>query len=248
MEFVRNAGLPWFVHAIDWIALARFLAGDWHGARAPFEEAFDLDPPSALNGWPRGLLFEYRAYTGDRQAGLALIDDAGDNRLPKAGQPNGWGRWMMLMSAVEGLYVLGEHDRAAGFYDLVVECIERTDAVSPHYNDMRLPERAAGIAAAAGRRWDNAERHFRTALRQATELPHLPEAAHTRRFFATMLRERDHPGDQAEAFVLVDEARELYLGMGMLRHAGNAGRYLTLIHPSRLLHRGTPKRFPVVSR
>jgi DNA-binding SARP family transcriptional activator len=219
VEFVRGAGLPWFIHAIDWIGLARFLAGNWDAARAPFEEAFALDPPSALNGFARALLFEYLAYTGDRKAALALFDEADDNRLPVAGQPSGWGRWIMLLSAVEGLYVLGERDRAAGFYDLVVECIERTRTVCPNYNDMRLPERTAGIAAAAGRRWDDAEEHFRTALRQASELPHLPEQAHTRRFFATMLLERDGPGDRDEAAVLLDEARELYGSMGMPKHA-----------------------------
>ncbi len=220
-EFVEGAGLPWFVHDLAWIGLARFLAGDWDAARAPFEEAVARDPVSCAFtlGWPRAQLFEYLAYVGDREAALALLDKAEDNRLPKRGQPNVWGRWIMLLSAVEGLYVLGELDRAAGFYDLVVECIERTGGICPSYIDMRLPERAAGIAAAAGRCWDDAEEHFRTALRQAAELPHLPEAAHTRRFLATMLMERDGPGDRAEAAALLEEARDLYRSMGMPKHA-----------------------------
>lgn len=177
--------------------MARFLAGDWDAARAPFEEAVARDPVSYFtNGWPQAQLFEYLAYVGDREAALSLLDKAEDNRLPKRGQPNAWGRWIMLLSAVEGLHVLGEHDQAAGFYDLVVECIERTRGICPSYIDMRLPERTAGIAAMAGRCWDDAEEHFRTALRQAAELPHLPEAAHTRRFFAGMLLERDGPGDR----------------------------------------------------
>jgi hypothetical protein len=104
-------------------------------------------------------------------------------------------------------------------YDLVVECIGLTRTVCPNYNDMRLPERAAGIAAAAGRLWEGAEGHFRTALRQAAELPHLPEAAHTRRFFATMLLERGGPSDKAEAVILIKEARDLYRTMGMPKHA-----------------------------
>ncbi|MCA1845558.1 MAG: hypothetical protein LC792_20675, partial [Actinobacteria bacterium] len=219
VEFVKGAGIPWFIHAISWIGLGRFLAGNWDGARAPFEEAVALDPPSCLNGLPRALLFEYLAYIGDRRAALALLDDVEDNRLPTAGQPNGWGKWTMLLSAVEGLYVLGERDRAAGLYELVVECIDLTRTVCPNYNDMRLPQRAAGIAAAAGRRWDDAEEHYRTALRQASELPHLPEAAHTRRFFAAMLLERNGPGDEAEAATLVAEARDLYHRMGMPEHA-----------------------------
>jgi hypothetical protein len=112
----------------------------------------------------------------------------------------------------------GEHDRAAAFYDLVVECTERTRAICPNYNDMRLLERAAGIAAAAGRCWDDAEEHFRTTLRQAAGLPHLPEQAHTRRFLARMLLERDGPGDRAEAAQMAAEAADLYRRMGIPRH------------------------------
>jgi DNA-binding SARP family transcriptional activator len=220
VESVKGAGIPWYIHGLNWIGLARFLAGDWESARGPFEEGMANDPsPSAVNGWSRAHLFELLAYRGDRDDALALLDGVEDDRLPVAGQPNAWGRWVMLMSAVEGLYVLGERHRAAGLYDLAVECIERTHTVCPNYNDMRLPERAAGIAAAAGRRWDRAEVHFRTALRQAAELPHLPEAAHTRRFFAVMLLERDDAGDKAEAATLIAEARDLYRTMGMPKHA-----------------------------
>jgi len=201
-----------------WLGLARFLAGDWDAARGYFEEAVACEPASAINGWHQALLFECLAYAGERQAAMAMLDETDDNRLPKTGQPNGWGPWMMLLSAMEGLYVLGEHDRAAGFYDLVVECMERTRAVCPNYNDMRLVERAAGIAATAGQCWDDAEAHFRTALRQAAELPHLPEQAHTRRFFAGMLLEHDGPGDRAEAAQMAAEAADLYQRMGMARH------------------------------
>ena len=218
IEFVRGAGLPWFVHALGWIGMARFLAGDWESCLGPLREGVELDPASALNGWNLGLLFEALAYRGDREAALALLDKADDNRMPKAGQPNGWGPWMVLWSVVEGLYVLGEHDRAADLYDLVVESMERTRSVCPHYNDMRLPDRVAGIAAMAGRCWDDAEEHFRTALRVAEELPHLPEQAHTRRFFAAMLLERDGPGDRVEATRLATEAADLYRRMGMPRH------------------------------
>jgi tetratricopeptide (TPR) repeat protein len=217
LEFVANTGLPWFDHDLAWIGLARFLAGDWDAAREPFEEAVRRAPDWSL-GWDRALLFEYLAYLGDRQGALALLDDTEENCLPKAGQPNGWGRWVMLLSAVEGLYVLGEHDRAGAFYDLVVECIDRTRTICPNYNDMRLPQRAAGIAAAAGHRWNDAEKHFRTAVRQAAELPHLPEQAHTRRFFADMLLQRNAPGDRAEAAQMAAEAAELYRRMGMPRH------------------------------
>lgn len=124
----------------------------------------------------------------------------------------------MLLSAVEGLSVLGERDRAASYYDLVVECIERTRVICSGFQDSRLPQRTAGIAAMAGHSWDDAEAHFRTALRQAEDLPHLPEQAHTRRFFARMLLERDGHGDRAEGTRMAAEAADLYRRMGMPRH------------------------------
>jgi len=117
---------------------------------------------------------------------------------------------------------MGEYDRAGGFYDLVVDCLERTDTVCAHYNDMRLTERAAGIAATAARRWDSAEHHFRTALSQAERLPHLPEQAHTRRWYARMLLDRGGPADREEAARPATEATDLYRRMGMPRHVAMA--------------------------
>jgi class 3 adenylate cyclase/tetratricopeptide (TPR) repeat protein len=218
LKFLRENGLPWINHTHAWLGLAFFLRGEWDKAREHYEAALECEPPSAMDGWARALLFEYRAYAGQRDAALALLDAAEDNRMPTAGQANTWGRWVMLLSAVEGLYVLDERARAADLYDLVVECIDRTAIVCPNYNDCRLVQRTAGIAATAARSWDDAEDHFRTALRQAEELPHLPEQAHTRRFFARMLLDRDGPGDRTEATRLATESADLYRHMGMPRH------------------------------
>jgi class 3 adenylate cyclase/tetratricopeptide (TPR) repeat protein len=217
LKFAMDNGLPWVSNSHGWLGLDFFCRGDWDRAGQHLETAAELEPPGNLQGWDRSLLFEFRAYAGEREMALAMLD-AGGGPLPAPGQPNGWGRWSMLLAAVEGLYVLGERDRAASYYDLVVECIERTRAICAGFQDSRLAHRAAGIAAMAGRAWDDAEVHFRTALRQAEELPHLPEQAHTRRFFAHMLLERDRPGDRAEATQMAVEAANLYRRMGMPRH------------------------------
>ncbi len=81
-----------------------------------------------------------------------------------------------------------------------------------------LLERAAAIGAAAGRRWDLAEEHFSTALRQAEELPFVIEGAETRRWYAQMLLDRDGPGDRDRARSLVEEAIPVYGRIGMPRH------------------------------
>jgi hypothetical protein len=74
------------------------------------------------------------------------------------------------------------------------------------------------MAAAAGALWKDAEAHFAAALEQAEQLPHRPEQAHTRRFYATMLLERDDPGDREKALGLISEAEALYGQMGMPKH------------------------------
>jgi hypothetical protein len=96
--------------------------------------------------------------------------------------------------------------------------MERTGNVVLVQPDCRLLERAAGMAAAAGGNWDVAETHFTTALEQAATLPHRPEQAHARRFYAAMLLKRDRPGDRDRAAQLILEANDLYRRMGMPRH------------------------------
>jgi uncharacterized protein HemY len=90
--------------------------------------------------------------------------------------------------------------------------------ISANPGDAKLLERSAGMAAAAGGQWEAAEAHFRAALEQAEKMPHRPEQAHTRRFYAVMLLERDGPGDRAEAQGLISEAEGLYRAMGMPKH------------------------------
>ena len=139
-------------------------------------------------------------------------------QLPRLGEPNGWGSWAILMSILEGLVILGELEAAAELYPLVRWCIEGTGGVADMQPDGRLLERSAGMAAAAGSDWAGAETHFTTALKQAEMLPHRPEQAHTRRFYAAMLLRRDGTGDRDHARRLLADAEALYGDMGMPKH------------------------------
>jgi tetratricopeptide (TPR) repeat protein len=218
LKFASENGLPWVSNSHSWLGLAFFLKGDWDKARYHFETAAACEPPGNLNGWDRALLFEFRAYAADRDVALAMFNDTENDRMPVPGQPNGWGPWAMLLCAVEGLYLLDERDWAGRYYELVVECIEGTQTICAGFHDSRLLQRTAGIAAAAARRCDAAVVHFRMAMRQAEELPHVAEQAHTRRFFGQMLLERNGPGDRVEAGRLLAEAADRYRRMGMVRH------------------------------
>jgi hypothetical protein len=124
----------------------------------------------------------------------------------------------MTVKAVESLALLKMRREAYKLYPAVQAMIEVNGSVVPFHCD-RLLHTAAGIAAAAGRRWEKAEQHFNESMRQADELPHRLEQPEVRRFYAQMLLERDAPGDRARAHELLNEAVAIYRQLGMPKHA-----------------------------
>ena len=122
--------------------------------------------------------------------------------------------------------ILGEPDRATELYPLTLEAISRTGVVCGGIYDGKLLERAAAMAAMAGRRWEEAEAHFEGALIQAERIPHRPEQAHTRRFYGQMLLGAGRLGDQHRAANLLREATADYRRMAMPRHTVMAERLL----------------------
>jgi len=136
--------------------------------------------------------------------------------LPRPGRPNTGGSWTFLFCAVEALAVLGEKAEAAKLYPLVLEGIETGNLF--RWFDQRFLETLAGIAAASGGRWTQAEEHFQTALRRAEELPNVIEQPEARRWYAWMLLERDASGDRETARRLLTEAVEMYRRIGMPKH------------------------------
>jgi hypothetical protein len=98
--------------------------------------------------------------------------------------------------------------------------------VNAYPNDARLLERIAGMAAAAGSRWEVAEQHFVAALEQAETMPHRPEQAHTRRFYGRFLIERAGAADRDRGRKLLNQAVAGYRSMGMPRHVAMAEELL----------------------
>ncbi len=214
-DFCAETGLPWIATSWGFLGQAQFLRGNWDEAQSLFEEAVRLEVPNAPDGWNVCLLMECLAYRGDRDHTLALLDG---RDLPALGEPKLWGSACMLVVSPEALMLLDERDRAAATYRAIVDCIDRTGVVLVTFNDGRLIQRAAGIAALAGRDFEVAEAHFRTALEQAATIPHRIEEAHTRRWYGQMLLERGRSGDRDEAETVLTAAIEDYERMGMPRH------------------------------
>jgi len=224
LELCRSTGFPWISFSYTFFGLVHFWRGRWQEGLENFREAVTLEPPGPTAGVDWAYLFLARAYAGDKDATLAMLDEKRD-KLPRAGQANTAGAWTMLQAVAEGLAVLGERDEAAKLYPLVLEAID-TGAATRWLGD-RLFQTVAGIAAAAGKQWQKAEEHYRTALRQAHELPHVLEQPEVRRWYARMLIDRDAPGDREKAHELLTEAVAMYRRIGMPKHVEMAEALLS---------------------
>ncbi|MCH8814923.1 MAG: AAA family ATPase [Chloroflexi bacterium] len=215
LELCRSADVPWISNSYRYLGLADFWRGRWDEARKNFQEAASLEQGS-LGGGDWGFLFLFKAYCGDKDEALAMLQQKmGD--LPRSGQPNTNGAWIRLLTVVEGLALLSERESAAGLYSLVIEAIDTGAVVCPLGE--KFLQTVAGIAAACGGQWQMAEKHYRTALRQAHELPHKMEQPEVRRFYARMLIDRGGQGDRDKAQELLTEAIDMYGQIGMPKHA-----------------------------
>ena len=206
------------------LSLVHFLRGEWDLASAEAEEAYQSSFPSAGQGTIVGALFRQRAYLGNRSGALGLLDEA-HGVLPSAGRPNTGGAWNMVVLVIEGLTVLGERQKAAALYHLVLELLA-TGAVWL-WTAPRFVRTVAGVAAAAAGEWTVAEHHFEVALQQAEVFPNRLEQVDIRRFRAMMLLDRGAGADRATARSLLDEAGECYARFGMPRHHELTDRLLT---------------------
>lgn len=216
--------------SLPWLGLARFARGHWEEALELVVEGAGYELTNRVHGMEVGPLLQVRAYLGDRDGALHILDRE-RRHLPLAGRPNGFGSWQLLGYAVEGLTMLGERDESAALYAVAAEFAASGVVLTELQG--RLTQRVAGMAAAAAGLWEQAEEHFAAALRQAEQLPHRVEYAETRRFLAMMLRDRDAPGDLDRAQVVLAEATARYRELGMPRHVELA---------ERLAHCGRPMR------
>jgi hypothetical protein len=205
----------WDVFSLVQLSLVDFLRGSWGSAMQHAEASCQVEAETSRRGMGAGTFFRQMAYAGDREGALAILHEK-RAWLPRGGQQNTMGSWWMLALVVEGLVMLGEHAKAGELYPLVCELVD-TGAVML-WPIFRFTHTVAGMAAAAARKWEAAEDHFQTALKQAESVPHRLEQAEIRRFHAMMLLDRAAPGDRVEARKLLGEARETYERIGMPRH------------------------------
>jgi tetratricopeptide (TPR) repeat protein len=215
LELARSIGFGWVSVFHMWLGLEHFWGGQWEKALQDFQEAVKVEPAGFYAGAAWGYLSLFKAYAGDSNGALAMLEQKRQN-LPRPGRANTLGAWTMLLAAVEGLAVLGEREEAAKLYPLVEEAID-TRALLIEFG-AGLLQTVAGMAASAGGQWEKAEEHYQTALRQAHEIPVVLDQPEVRRWYARMLIDRDGPRDREKARQLLTEAIGMYRQIGMPKH------------------------------
>ena len=198
-----------------WRAHASLWRGRWEEARDRAQDVTRREPPGVMVGHHWSCFFLCECFLNHRETALDMLDERRTG-LPGSGQANTAGAWTMLLNVIEGLALLRERKAAAALYPLALEAIE-TETVSG-WDARRLLQTVAGIAAAAGGQWEQAETHYQMALRQAHEIPFRSEQPEARRWYAQMLLDRNASGDRDKARTLLGEAVEMYHTIGMPRH------------------------------
>jgi len=222
VDIGERGGLPWRYFGHLYLGLAAHRRGNAERAEAELRKALELEPPGAFAGQSAAALAQHLASDGRIHDVMELFKSAQSN-LPSLNRVNGVGSWTCMLNFVEALCLCGMHQEAAALAPLVERALEVLGTTYFPY-DGRLVETRAGLAAAAARRWDEAERHFGIAREVAAQISNRVELADISRLHARMLLDRDGTGDHERAAEMLQEALSAYRTFGMPAYVAEAER------------------------
>jgi tetratricopeptide (TPR) repeat protein len=226
-DICQRGSLPWLYVGHLCLGLAAHWRGDVQRAEAELRRAVELEPAGAHSGSSTSILVRHLGHWGHAEEVLAIYESSRPI-LPSPDKVNSHGAWSRLFGLVEALYLCGFRDDAASLSPLVETALERgPDWIS---FDGRLVRTRAGVAAAAGGRWEAAERHFAVAHEHAKQMQNRLEEIELQRLRAHMLLHRDGSGDRAQAEELLEEALINYRKFGMPSYTAEAERMLRQTH------------------
>jgi hypothetical protein len=228
LAFGEAHQVPWtFANSVELGTMA-FLRGNLAEAERRFRDRTEIEEQTYMAGWRDACLFAFLAQS-ERDSESGNARKAWTDRrwkLPRNGQPNPWGAWLALERSVIGLAWLGRKEEAAALRPLTEELLLTGTWVGLDLSAFRT---AAGIAAGCAGDWSAAEQHHRTAIHQTDTAPYRAAQPTAREWYASMLLDRNVPGDAAKARGLLSEALAMYESMGMPFHAGRSGAKLTAL-------------------
>lgn len=206
LTMVRRARYGWAApYLLPALACARVLRGapseaaDAMTILATPGEVFD-DPGPAV----QLLAWVYQQVIG---AYAGTLDEDARNRLRRlagAGAPAEIVNLAGMSALIEAGDVTDDDATASGPYRELRVAAERGVVMTIGW--VFLIDRILGVAAARGRMWDEAERHFAAAIATARRIGAAPELARGRLDYCRMLTERGAPGDRERALELLRQA------------------------------------------
>ena len=221
LDIGERGGLPWRFVGYIYLGLAAHWRGNAERAEAELRNAVELEPPGAIGGQSVSLLARHLAYQGRAEEVLELFEST-RSTLPSLDRASGVGSWYSMFGFVEALYLSELYEEAAALSTLVEGVLARGNSWITL--DGRLVETRAGIAAAAARRWEEAERYFAIAREVATQMSNRLELADLNRLHARMLLDRGGTGDDARAAEMLETALAAYRDFGIPAYATEAER------------------------
>ena len=226
VDISERGGLPWRYVGHIYLGLAAHWRGDGDRAEAELRNAVDLEPPTAFAGSSISLLARQLAHDGRAEEVVELFGAArSQSLLPTFDRVNGMGSWNCLLGFVEAFYVCGLNEKAAALSPLVGRLFEL--GRSWITLDGRLMETRAGLAVAAARRWEEAERYFAIARDVAAQMSNRLELVDLDRLHARILLDRGSNGDHARAAEMLEDALSAYRRFGMPAYAAETEQLLS---------------------
>jgi hypothetical protein len=228
VDVCERGGLPWRYIGHCFVGLAAHLGGDTDRADAELGQAVALEPPGAFAGQAASVLARHLTHVGRTDEVLALYESV-RSTFDAPGRLT-FGAWNCMLALVEALYLSGHRQEAAQ----LAPKVDSELTVGPEWTsfDCRLVRTRAAVAAAAARRWDDAERHFAAAEERARQTSNRLEVVDLRRLRGRMLLDRARPDDGAEAARLLTEAASEYRRLQMPGYAAAAERMLVEAGPA----------------
>jgi tetratricopeptide (TPR) repeat protein len=214
IETAEQTGTRWTEHSYLNLGRSEFWRGNWDAAFVNLNQAVEVENPGSYWGTCHAALFLTKCYAGNSDA-MRFLNDSFDD-VESIGAVRSAGSWWGIILVAEGLAVLGESELLAKLYPRIREAA-RTEWVLVFAGFQQF-KKAAGLAAAAIGKYDEAETFFRDALEEAERLPIKLEQPEVRRWYAKMLMDRNGPGDHVKARELLEEAIDGYRTLGMPRH------------------------------
>jgi DNA-binding SARP family transcriptional activator/tetratricopeptide (TPR) repeat protein len=181
------------------IRLRQGRAAEVHGAARAYADAFPAVPALRCG---LALLCCELGRTDDARRELERVESNGFGDIPRDFV------WLSAVDLLAGVCAqLGEADRAAELYELLVPYADRHIVASAFAVPRGSVERVLGVLAATQERFDEAGLHFEAAIERNEAAGLTYAVADARYDYAAMLVARDESGDPDRALELIDGAQ-----------------------------------------